>query len=80
MACHCVRCGSGLSGECLTEQAHMWIGLDISSSMLGLSHLHSTISVLSCKFLADSCVHSLCGFLFSVICQNIQNLLMELVI
>jgi len=30
-----IRCGSGLSGECLTEQGHMWIGLDISSSMLG---------------------------------------------
>jgi len=30
-----VRCGSGLSGECLTEDGHMWIGLDISSSMLG---------------------------------------------
>jgi len=29
------RCGSGLSGECLTEQGHVWTGLDISSSMLG---------------------------------------------
>jgi len=31
-----VRCGSGLSGECLTDHGHMWIGLDISSSMLGM--------------------------------------------
>ena len=29
------RCGSGLSGECLSDQRHVWIGLDISSSMLG---------------------------------------------
>ena len=29
------RCGSGLSGECLTEQGHMWVGMDISPSMLG---------------------------------------------
>ena len=29
------RCGSGLSGECLTEQGHNWIGVDISSHMLG---------------------------------------------
>jgi len=30
-----IRCGSGLSGECLTDHGHMWIGIDISSSMLG---------------------------------------------
>lgn len=29
------RCGSGLSGECLTEQGHVWVGMDISRSMLG---------------------------------------------
>lgn len=29
------RCGSGLSGEALTEQGHHWVGMDISSSMLG---------------------------------------------
>lgn len=28
-------CGSGLSGECLDEKGHYWIGLDISKSMLG---------------------------------------------
>jgi 18S rRNA (guanine1575-N7)-methyltransferase len=28
-------CGSGLSGEVLTEANHTWIGLDISSAMLG---------------------------------------------
>lgn len=28
-------CGSGLSGEVLTENGHEWIGLDISQAMLG---------------------------------------------
>ena len=28
-------CGSGLSGEVLTEQGHYWVGFDISKSMLG---------------------------------------------
>ena len=31
----CFRCGSGLSGEVLTEEGHHWIGLDISQAMLG---------------------------------------------
>lgn len=30
-----IGCGSGLSGECLDEQGHFWIGMDISKSMLG---------------------------------------------
>lgn len=29
-----VGCGSGLSGEILTEEGHVWIGMDISSDML----------------------------------------------
>lgn len=29
-------CGSGLSGETLSENGHHWIGFDISQSMLGL--------------------------------------------
>jgi 18S rRNA (guanine1575-N7)-methyltransferase len=33
-------CGSGLSGETLTEHGHHWIGCDISESMLG-EELHS---------------------------------------
>lgn len=28
-------CGSGLSGETLSENGHHWIGYDISNSMLG---------------------------------------------
>lgn len=30
-------CGSGLSGETLTEHGHMWIGMDISSAMLDVA-------------------------------------------
>jgi len=30
-----IRCGSGLSGECLTDQGHAWVGIDISTAMLG---------------------------------------------
>ncbi|KAI3957208.1 hypothetical protein MKW98_012083 [Papaver atlanticum] len=29
-----IGCGSGLSGETLSESGHQWIGLDISNSML----------------------------------------------
>ena len=28
-------CGSGLSGEALTEAGHAWVGVDISPAMLG---------------------------------------------
>lgn len=31
-------CGSGLSGEVLTEQGHYWVGFDISKSMLGKNY------------------------------------------
>ncbi|KAK4305087.1 hypothetical protein Pmani_023006 [Petrolisthes manimaculis] len=30
-------CGSGLSGEAITDQGHMWVGMDISSSMLDVA-------------------------------------------
>lgn len=30
-------CGSGLSGEALTEAGHMWIGMDISPAMLDVA-------------------------------------------
>ncbi|KDP46601.1 hypothetical protein JCGZ_04535 [Jatropha curcas] len=32
-----IGCGSGLSGETLTEDGHQWIGLDISQSMLNIA-------------------------------------------
>lgn len=30
-----LRCGSGLSGDYLTEEGHYWVGVDISTAMLG---------------------------------------------
>jgi len=33
-----VGCGSGISGECITDAGHMWLGYDISSSMLNIAH------------------------------------------
>lgn len=32
-----VGCGSGISGEAITEAGHMWVGYDISASMLGIA-------------------------------------------
>ncbi|GFS35313.1 S-adenosyl-L-methionine-dependent methyltransferases superfamily protein [Actinidia rufa] len=32
-----IGCGSGLSGETLSENGHQWIGLDISESMLSVA-------------------------------------------
>jgi len=32
-----IGCGSGLSGEVLTEQGHYWVGYDISSAMLDIA-------------------------------------------
>lgn len=32
----CLGCGSGLSGEVITESGHHWVGLDIAPSMLGM--------------------------------------------
>lgn len=30
-----IGCGSGLSGELLDEEGHVWVGVDIAPSMLG---------------------------------------------
>lgn len=30
-----IGCGSGLNGSVLEDQRHVWIGVDISSAMLG---------------------------------------------
>lgn len=32
-----IGCGSGLSGELLDEEGHVWVGMDIAPSMLGKS-------------------------------------------
>lgn len=33
-----VGCGSGLSGSVLEDQGHVWVGMDISTAMLGWFH------------------------------------------
>ncbi|OQR75595.1 putative methyltransferase WBSCR22-like [Tropilaelaps mercedesae] len=32
-----IGCGSGLSGEVITEQGHLWVGMDISTAMLDVA-------------------------------------------
>jgi len=32
-----IGCGSGLSGEVLSEEGHFWVGLDISKDMLNVA-------------------------------------------
>ena len=39
------RCGSGLSGECLTDNGHFWVGVDISPHMLGNYVVLSTLFI-----------------------------------
>ena len=41
-------CGSGLSGECLEENGHHWVGLDISKAMLGNEHFFDSFNNI-CK-------------------------------
>lgn len=38
-----IGCGSGLSGSVLEDQGHAWVGMDISSSMLGNLFLTSFV-------------------------------------
>lgn len=45
-----IGCGSGLSGEILTEEGYEWVGLDVAPSMLGTfrsstKYLHYFISL-----------------------------------
>lgn len=42
-----IGCGSGLSGSVLEEQGHYWVGMDISSAMLGKAELQPMSSVRS---------------------------------
>jgi hypothetical protein len=42
-----IGCGSGLSGEIITEHGHQWVGADISGSMLGQSQFLSKITFFS---------------------------------
>lgn len=38
-----IGCGSGLSGDVIEEHGHMWVGVDISPSMLGSCYLTTAI-------------------------------------
>lgn len=39
-----IGCGSGLSGEILDEEGHIWAGVDVSPSMLGMSVISASQS------------------------------------
>lgn len=41
-----IGCGSGLSGSVLEDQGHVWVGLDISTAMLGRFISIFSISVI----------------------------------
>lgn len=51
-----VGCGSGLSGETLSENEHHWIGLDISKSMLGLWTVGFEVTWIVCVGLPVICL------------------------
>lgn len=42
-----VGCGSGLSGECLSEEGHYWVGVDISEAMLDVAVTEREVEVCS---------------------------------
>jgi len=46
-------CGSGLSGECIEEQGHSWVGLDISTSMLSVAKERELEGDLACSDLGE---------------------------
>jgi len=39
-----IGCGSGLSGDLLSEDGHVWAGVDVSASMLGGSLFYLPLS------------------------------------
>merc|ERR1711915_424985 len=46
-------CGSGLSGECIEEQDHMWVGLDISQAMLNIAKEREIEGDVACSDLGN---------------------------
>lgn len=46
-------CGSGLSGECVEEQGHQWVGVDISPAMLGVARERELEGDLACGDLGE---------------------------
>ena len=56
-------CGSGLSGEALTEAGYCWVGVDISTHMLGqlyyyyTSHSPTSSGEIPSSLLCNSAIH-----------------------
>jgi 18S rRNA (guanine1575-N7)-methyltransferase len=48
-----IGCGSGLSGELLEEDGHIWVGVDVAPSMLGeYPHFPVASAMLICTEVA----------------------------
>ena len=43
-----IGCGSGLSGELLEEDGHVWVGVDVAPSMLGTYNIAQE-AALTCQ-------------------------------
>ena len=43
-----IGCGSGISGEVLTENGFAWVGIDISRAMLGIEKQNFVLSEDRC--------------------------------
>jgi SAM-dependent methyltransferase len=48
-----IGCGSGLSGEVLSESGHVWVGCDIAPSMLQIALTREVISSLHFSIESD---------------------------
>lgn len=48
-------CGSGLSGECLEENGHYWVGVDISPAMLSVAQEREVEGDLILGDLVNNC-------------------------
>ena len=48
-----IGCGSGLSGEVISERGHMWVGVDISQSMLDVAVEREVEGDLVCADMGD---------------------------
>lgn len=52
-----VGCGSGLSGEVLSDMGHLWVGMDISPSMLGVAIEREIEGDLLCADMGQGCFY-----------------------
>ncbi|KAG4302817.1 hypothetical protein PCK1_000977, partial [Pneumocystis canis] len=54
-----IGCGSGLSGEILEQDGHIWVGMDISPSMLGMSLIYIKQSLYTYFFFRTDIGHGM---------------------